>query len=528
MTEQNSTPNDAKPADTAAAPTNATTAPTTLPQNAELTANQLGEYSALFNADRANIVAATAATSSGVLKAATDYRGLRALPREFSIELKQGSITSQRHSGRCWMFASLNVLRQDVMRRWNLDDFEFSETYLFFYDKLEKSNHYLEKVLETLDEPTDSRLFQAINDYPADDGGWWAMFAALAAKYGLVPKSAYPENANSRDSDALTQYLNAKLREFALELRSAHARGEGADELRGRKSAMMNVVYRIVAVALGEPPRSFDWVVRGKDDDDADTKTGDATAEGKSADAGATAGGKDSGGNSADAKKSDAKKPDDGFVKGKVIAEYGITPMAFYAKYVKQDLDRYVGLVNAPMKRTPFGRLYRLAHDGNVVGGQPIEFANVPLDVFKKAIIDQLRGGRPVWFACDCDQFALRGEGVFDRATVRVEDLFGIEYTMGKGDRLEYGVSPSNHAMTLIGVNLDADGKPNRWKIENSWGKDAGRDGYFTATDAWFDDYVNEVAIHDDVLDDATKAIFGTKPVMVQPWEPISRATRCM
>ncbi|WP_423734840.1 aminopeptidase C [Bifidobacterium primatium] len=498
---------------------------TTMNQNAALTANQLGEYSALFNADRANIVAASAATSSGVLKAATDYRGLRALPREFSIELKQGSVTSQRHSGRCWMFASLNVLRQDVIRRWELDDFEFSETYLFFYDKLEKSNYYLEQVLATLDEPTDSRLFQAVNGYPADDGGWWAMFAALAAKYGLVPKSAYPENANSRDSDALTQYLNAKLREFALELRTAYANGTSVDELRGRKSAMMNDVYRIVAVSLGEPPRSFDWVVRGKDDDEDDKGKKNNKGEAVKAD-GADDSAKDGAKNDAEAAK-DAKKPDDGFVKGKVIAEYGITPKEFYDKYVKQDLDRYVGLVNAPMKRTPFGRLYRLAHEGNVVGGQPIEFANVTLDVFKKAIIDQLRGGRPVWFACDCDQFALRGEGVFDRASVRVEDLFGIEYTMGKGDRLEYGVSPSNHAMTLIGVNLDASGRPNRWKIENSWGKDAGRDGYFTATDAWFDDYVNEVAIHDDVLDDETKAIFGTEPVMVQPWEPISRATRC-
>ncbi|PJM75773.1 aminopeptidase C [Bifidobacterium simiarum] len=478
---------------------------------AELTAERLNEYSARFNADRANIIASTAATGNGVLKAATDQRGLRRLPREFSIELKQGSITSQRRSGRCWMFASLNVLRQDVIRRWNLDDFEFSETYLFFYDKLEKSNHYLEEVLATLDEPTDSRLFQAINGYPADDGGWWAMFAALAAKYGLVPKSAYPENANSKDSEAFTQYLNAKLREFALELRTAHAHGADVETLRRRKTEMMNDVYRIVAVALGEPPATFDWVVRGKDDDDEDksAKTGD---DGKTGDS----------------------KPDktndgfgDSFVSGKLIVEHDITPMEFYAKYVKQDLDHYVGLVNAPMARTPFGRLYRLAHDGNVVGGQPIEFANVRLDVFKKAIIDQLRGGRPVWFACDCDQFALRGEGVFDRTSVRVEDLFGIEYTMGKGDRLEYDVSPSNHAMTLIGVNLDADGKPDRWKIENSWGKDAGRDGYFTATDEWFDDYVNEVAIHDDVLDEATKAIFATEPVMVQPWEPISRATRC-
>ncbi|NEG56049.1 C1 family peptidase [Bifidobacterium platyrrhinorum] len=474
---------------------------------AALTAAALDSYSSDFNASRANRVAATAATSTGVLRAATDYRGLRALPRDdFSIELKQGSVTAQERSGRCWMFAGLNTLRHDVIRRWDLDDFEFSETYLFFYDKIEKSNFYLDQVLATLDEPTDSRLFQAINDYPADDGGWWQMFASLAGKYGLVPKSAYPETANSRDSDAFTQYLNAKLREFALELRTRHAAGEGVDALRARVRERMDDVYRIVAVALGEPPRTFDWTARRKDDDDdaGDRKTAEGSDAGKT-----------------------GKKADDGFVKGGLISEHGITPLDFYAKYVKQDLDDYVGVVNAPMARTPFGRLYRLAHTGNVVGGHPIEFANVGMDVFKKAVIDQLKSGRPVWFACDCDQFSLRGEGVFSRDVVRVEDLFGIEYTMGKGDRLEYGVSPSNHAMTLIGVNLDADGRPNRWKIENSWGKDAGRDGYFVASDAWFDEYVNEATIHTDVLDEPVRAVFATEPVMVQPWEPISRATRC-
>lgn len=488
-----------------------------VPESVEgaLTDDALATYSTAFNASRANRVAATAATSAGVIKAATDYQGLRALPRdEFSIELKQGSITAQEHSGRCWMFAALNTLRHDVIRRWDLDDFEFSETYLFFYDKIEKSNFYLEQVLATLDEPTDSRLFQAINDYPADDGGWWAMFASLAAKYGLVPKSAYPETANSRDSDAFTQYLNAKLREFALELRKAHVLGEGMTELRALKDGQMADVYRIVTIALGEPPKTFDWTARKKDDADDAKGTAKDTKDTKGAAGAGTA-------------ETNAKKVDDGFVSGELIREFGITPREFYAKYVQQDLDRYVGLVNAPMARTPFDQLYRLEHTGNVVGGKPIQFANVEMSVFKKAVIKQLKSGRPVWFACDCDQFSLRGEGVFSRDVVRVEDLFGISYTMGKGDRLEYGVSPSNHAMTLIGVNLDANGKPNRWKIENSWGKDAGRDGYFVATDAWFDDYVNEAAIHLDVLDTGTRAIFAAKPVPVQPWEPLSRATRC-
>lgn len=156
------------------------------------------QYAKDFNADRANLVAANAAVSAGVLEAATDYKGQRSLPRDFSIELKQGSITNQRRSGRCWMFASLNTLRYELMHKWGLDDFEFSETYLFFWDAMEKSNAYLENVLSTLDEPTDSRLFQEVNYGPADDGGWWQMFAALVDKYGLVPKNAYPESAIPR------------------------------------------------------------------------------------------------------------------------------------------------------------------------------------------------------------------------------------------------------------------------------------------------------------------------------------------
>lgn len=206
------------------------------PDNLALTAEQLREYSAAFNADRANLVAANAAVSNGILQAATSYRGVRELPRTFSVELKQGSITSQEHSGRCWMFASLNTLRYELMHKWNLDDFEFSESYLFFYDKLEKSNFYLENVLKTLDKTTDSRIFEAVNEGPADDGGWWQMFVALVKKYGLVPKEAYPESSNSRDSSAFEQYLNTKLREFAAELRDAHQAGKSVEELRSLKT----------------------------------------------------------------------------------------------------------------------------------------------------------------------------------------------------------------------------------------------------------------------------------------------------
>ena len=235
--------------------------------NKAIKSERLMQYAKDFNADRANLVAANAAVSVGVLEAATDYKGQRSLPRDFSIELKQGSITNQRRSGRCWMFASLNTLRYELMHKWGLDDFEFSETYLFFWDAMEKSNAYLENVLSTLDEPTDSRLFQEINYGPADDGGWWQMFAALVDKYGLVPKNAYPESANSKDSDAFKQYLNSRLRQFAADLRERHAAGASIEELRSVKEDDMSTVYRMCAISLGEPPERFDFLARVGDDD---------------------------------------------------------------------------------------------------------------------------------------------------------------------------------------------------------------------------------------------------------------------
>lgn len=465
----------------------------------------LRTYTEDFNKDRANLIAADAAVSAGVLKAATDYRGVRALPRDFSIELKQGSITNQERSGRCWMFASLNTLRYELMHRWNLEDFEFSETYLFFWDAMEKSNTYMENVLRTLDEPTDSRLFEAINWGPSDDGGWWQMFAALVNKYGLVPKSAYPESENSRNSDDFKQYLNSKLREFAAELRRRSAAGASEDELRALKDEYMGTVYRICAVSLGEPPEKFDFFARTKDDAEDDKKC-DAKA--------------------CKCNKDKSDKPKTGKDERPQIREIGITPLEFYKKYVPVDVNDFATLANAPLKNRPFNQRYRIRFSANVAEAGDMEFVNVPLDVFKKAALDQLTAGHPIWFACDCTQFALRKDGFFDQSVVRVDQLFGTEFTGDKAHGLEYGDSPSNHAMTFTGVNLDEDGKPNRWKVENSWGKDAGKDGYYVMSDAWFDRYVTELIIRKEYLDEATRALLTAEPVELDPWQPLTRRCR--
>ena len=506
----------------ATAPITSTTAPSTT----TVTPDDISRYSLAFESDRANRVAANAAVSNGVLAAATSYRGVRDLPRDFNIQLKQGSITNQRRSGRCWMFASLNTLRYEVMHRWNLDDFEFSENYLFFWDKIEKANVYLENVLATLDEPTDSRTFEVINEGPVDDGGWWQMFVNLADKYGLVPKSAYPESANSMDSDAFVQYLNTVLRGFAARLREAHAQGADMARLRQMKDDDMAVVYRMTAIALGEPPTHFEFTARTKGDaDDGEAaedaeKNGGEKKAGDSADAGADAASAD---DSAAPAPKDGTENYDGTDRSGIIHEESITPLEFMHKYVPVSPDDFVTLCNAPMDRTPFGKRYAIKWSTNVAGTEQMTFVNVPMDTLRDAAVRQLKAGHPLWFACDCMQFALRGKGIFDPATVRVDELFGIELPYEKGEAIEYGDAPSNHAMTLTGVNLDADGRPNRWKVENSWGKTAGEDGYFVASNDWFDRYVTELVVRTDLLDDATRAILGTPAVEVEPWEPLTR-----
>lgn len=473
-----------------------------------VTLNDVREYSKHFNEQRANRVAANASVSSGVLKAATSYQGQRALPREFSIELKQGTITNQQHSGRCWMFASLNTLRYELMHKWNLEDFEFSESYLFFWDKIEKANAYLENVLATLDETLDSRIFESINYGPIDDGGWWQMFVNLVNKYGLMPKSAYPDSQNATDSEAFVQYINSKLREFACELREAHKNGTSMEELRKMKIRDLETVYRMTAIALGEPPERFDFFARTKDDDDKkDDKKSGENSESKSGE-----------------KKDD--KPKSGKDDRPMICEYGITPLEFAKKYVPVDVNDFVSLCNSPMERTPFNKLYQLKYTTNVAETKEMEFANVPLEVFRKAAVDQLKDGHPIWFACDCTQFSLRQEGFFDPAVVRVDELFDVKFTFDKAKGLEYMDCPGNHAMTFTGVNLNKDGEPDRWKIENSWGKDNGEDGYYVGSAQWFDRYVTEIIINKKYLDEATRAILDQEPVMLDPWTPLTKRCR--
>ena len=437
----------------------------------EITKEQIAAFDADFGAQRANRVAMNAVTNNGLLASAIRREAVEQDVHEYSISLEQGEICTQKQSGRCWMFAALNTLRYQVMKKYNLKTFELSQAYLFFWDKLEKSNYFLESILDTLDEPANGRLVSYLLMAPVNDGGQWDMLCNLIEKYGVVPKTAYPESKASSGSREMDMTLTEKLREDACILRKLHKEGKGLDELRTRKTRMLGEIYRLLCICLGEPPKTFTFEYRDKDNN--------------------------------------------------FHREEGLTPKSFFEKYVGVELSDYVSLINAPTEDKPYGRSYTVQYLGNVKEGSAVRYLNLPIEELKKAAIAQMKDGQPVWFGCDVGKHSERDSGIMDLDIRGLEDLLDTRFTMTKAERLDYGQSLMTHAMVFQGVNLDENGKPNRWRVENSWGKEPGKDGYYLMTDRWFDEYMYQVVVNKKYLTAEQIAAYEAEPIALEPWDPM-------
>ena len=432
-----------------------------------------------FASERANVVAKNAVTAQGIRQVARVPEAVAANTSVFDVEVKQGKRCDQKRSGRCWMFASLNTMRTRIIERYNLKTFELSQAYPLFFDKVEKSNWFLENVLDTTEEPLNGRLMAHLLADPIGDGGQWDMFRALVKKYGVVPKEAMPETACSSNTAELDRYLTRYLRGAAKRLRESAAAGVGADDLRAMKKEMMGEVTSLLITCLGEPPASFDVRVRDKDDELVLTGT--------------------------------------------------YTPQRFFAEVVDMPVDDYVSVISAPTADKPFGHTYTVARLGNVVEAGGVRYLNLPVERLKAVAIAQLQAGLPVWFGCDVAQSYLSKEGIMDTASVDVDALFGfpVEGCLSRAERLDYGESLMTHAMVLEGVNLDAEGKPTLWKVENSWGDERGKDGFDSITDAWFDEYVYQVVVDKRFLADDERATYETEePTVLAPWDPMGSLAR--
>lgn len=444
-----------------------------------VTLEDLGAVRAQFVEERANVIAKNAVTAQGIREVARVPEAVAANTGTFDVEVRQGKRCDQKRSGRCWMFASLNTMRTRIIDRYNLKTFELSQAYPLFFDKVEKSNWFLENVLDTLDEPLSGRLMAHLLADPISDGGQWDMFRALVRKYGVVPKEAMPETAcssNTRDMDA---YLTRYLRGAAKRLRESHEAGVGTDDLRAMKKEMMGEVTSLLITCLGEPPAQFDVRLRDKDDE--------------------------------------------------LVLSGTYTPQEFFDKVVSMPVDDYVSVISAPTVDKPFGHTYTVDRLGNVVEAGGVRYLNLPVERLKELAVAQLQDGLPVWFGCDVAQSFIRDEGIMDTASLDVDGLFGfpVEGCLDRAERLDYGESLMTHAMVLEGVNLDAAGNPMLWKVENSWGDKRAKDGFDSITDAWFDQYVYQVVVDKRFLSDSERKTYETEePTVLAPWDPMGSLAR--
>ncbi|WP_334329052.1 aminopeptidase C [Companilactobacillus sp. HBUAS59699] len=440
----------------------------------EITSKELEKFQTAFEQTPGSSAIKNAVANNGILQSSETIASKVAMDPTFSVELDTGSVSDQKQSGLCWVFAALNTMRHPIQAKFKIKGFELSEGYMLFWDKLEKSNFFYENVINTAALPVGDRKVDFLMTTPQQDGGQWDMIMALVQKYGVVPKSVMPDTYSRTKSSELNTVLNTKLRKNAIALRDMVNSGKSEEDVERVKNEMLSEIYKILVYTVGEPPAKFDWAYR---DDDKNYHK-----------------------------------------------ETGITPQEFFKKYVGWDLDSYISTINAPTADKPYNHVYTVEMLGNVLGGRQVRHLNLEINDFKSLAIKQLQDGEAVWFGSDVGQSSDRKIGIMDTNIYDVAGLFNTDLSMTKAERLDYIESMMTHAMVLTGVDLDENGKPTKWKVENSWGEKVGTKGYFVMSDSWFDEYVYQLVINKKYLSDDLKKTFETEskePKVLAPWDPM-------
>ncbi|MGH7921193.1 MAG: aminopeptidase C [Candidatus Dormibacteraceae bacterium] len=421
-----------------------------------------------FLANPAYRLAQNALTRVPVEDVALDRRIVNTSDPTTSTRLDDWTVTNQAHSGRCWLFAGLNLLRPDVMRRCKLKDFEFSQNHAMFWDKLERANYFLESIIETASRDVDDRSVAYLLDSVGGDGGQWNMFVAIVRKHGLVPKAFMPETKSSENTRPMNQNLRTVLRRSAGRLRELARRSP--EEARAEKSEVLRTVHRMLSVHLGTPPDRFLW--QWTDRDHGFHRDGE------------------------------------------------LTPQEFAERYVDLPIDEYVCLVNDPRPTSPAGRTYTVEFLGNVVEAPPVVYLNVGIEVMRDAALKLLMDGKPVWFGCDSGKMRSDAYGLWDARLLDWPGVYDTDFELTKAERLMLHESKMTHAMLFTGVDV-VDGRPRRWRVENSWGSKRGLEGFYTMNDSWFAEHLFEIAVPRSLLAPELQAALEAEPTALPAWDPM-------
>lgn len=388
----------------------------------------------------------------------------------FSNTVPSRGITDQQSSGRCWLFTGMNVMRAQMIDKYDLGAFQFSQSYSFFYDQLEKANLFLQAVIDNAKKPMDDKLVEWLFKNPLSDGGTFCGVIDVVSKYGLVPAEVMPESYSANNTSQMARILSLKLREYGLTLRKAAAGGAKPAQLEKRKTEMLATVYRILTICLGEPVQEFTWTRKLADGKPVETKT--------------------------------------------------YTPLSFYKEYVGTDLkNTYVMLMNDPSR--PYHKTYTIDMDRHSYDGAQWTYLNLPMDEIKQMAIASIKDSTMMYYSCDVGKFLNSKTGILSLQNYDYESLFGTDFPMTKAERISTFASASSHAMTLMGVDLDADGKPVKWMVENSWGASSGHNGHLIMTDEWFDEYSFRLVVDKKYVPAATLKLFDQKPTVLPAWDPL-------
>lgn len=432
--------------------------------------NELSKIRSSFVKDDYTLGMQNALSSNEITKLAWSRENEGTTDQYFTYRVDVSGITNQKKSGRCWLFTSLNVFRPMAMKKFNVSSFEFSENYLYFWDLFEKANLFLNNMIATADKSTDDEKVRWYFRSPVDDGGQWINFVNLANKYGMVPREAMEETYSSDNTRWMTRLINRKLREQGLQLRDLKNSGASTSDIETKKVEMLSVIYRMLALNLGEPPTSFDYRYKDKD--------------------------------------------------GNVSEPKNYTPKEFMKEVLGDiQLEDYVMLMNDPSR--PYWKHYEIENYRNVQEGQNWHYVNLPNDVIKSFCIESIKNDEAMYASCDVGKQLRRDFGVLDVDNYNFEAVYDVPFSMNKKQRIQSRDSGSTHGMALIAVEVDKNEKPVKWQFENSWGTSAGENGYLTFTDAWFDEYMFRIVVNKKFVSQKVLDIYQQKAEMLPPWDPM-------
>ena len=439
--------------------------------NGGIDAKMLNELKESYKPTTAEKALQNVMLSNSIKVLSLNQENLNELDTYFSHSVPSKGITDQKSSGRCWLFTGMNVLRAKMIASEDLGAFEFSQVYNFFYDQLEKSNLFLQGIIDTRKKPYDDRTVEWLFKHPLSDGGTFTGVADLIAKYGIVPKGIMKESYTSENTSAFSALLQTKLREFALELRQAHENGKKEKDLQNMKKEQLKVVYKMLAQVYGVPPTEFTWAPK-----DANGKY-----------------------------REEPQK---------------YTPRSFYEKYLNINMqDDYVMFMNDPSR--PYWKSYEIEYDRHVYDGHNWLYINLPIEEIKKMAIASIKDSTMMYFSCDVGKFLDTKRGTLDIDNYIYEEMFGTEFGMDKKERIITFDSGSSHAMTLKAVDIDKNGNTVKWQVENSWGANSGFQGTLIMTDEWFNEYMFRLVVDKKYVPENILKILNEKPTMLPAWDPM-------